>query len=170
MSRAHIVEDLEDLKEAARALDAPLVAAAVDAIVVSTEAQYWAEVFEATVRCRRELEELERLYVHYARVEGESWSAIGDYLEMSGEGARRKYGAGQKLESRLQALEDLERAEIEKLANDAKLISLRKKRDGEEVSGAVIPPDVVGQLWELQGRYLDERRELLRRAYPEAGA
>lgn len=168
MSRAHIVEDLDDLKEAADALDAPLVAAAVDAVVASTEARYWEEVFTATVRCRRELEELERLYVHYARADNEPWSAIGEYLEMSGEGARRKYGAGQKIEKRLQALDDLERAELEQLANEAKLIRLRKEREGEKVSDAVIPPEVVEQFWELQRRYVDERRELLRKAYPDA--
>ena len=69
----------------------------------------------------------------------------------------------------MQALKDRERGEIEKLANDAKLIGLRKKRDGEEVSDAVIPPEAVEQFWELQRRYLHERRELLRQADPDVG-
>lgn len=168
VSRARIVDDLDELKTAADELDAPLVAAAVDAVLALTKARYWEEVFEATVRCRHELEQLERLYVHYARVDDEPWLAIGEYLEMSGEGARRKYGAGQKLEAEMQALEDLEKTEIAQLANEAKLIRLRGAREGADASETFIPPELIEQMWDIQRRYGEERRELVRKAYPDA--
>lgn len=155
------VYGLEEVMEMARESGFPAlpeVADALDALYGWTNPD-WREVFAATQHAKEAIEHLEREAVRLARLDGLSWEEIGDELDITGQGARKRY-ARPDLEE-LEALDELHEAETEAIRAEMKLASARARNEmrsdyesDEELNRAVTRRVVIN------GGYFQRQMEL----------
>lgn len=163
------VNEIRQMRESAEELGLPAVVEVLQVLIELHHGQLWEDLFDAVTRAKQAIGDLEREAVRWARMEGETWESIGDYLGISRQGAQKRYGSTDLRE--LDELDALHRAEVEALTSEMNLAVAREKRklgdlpDDQREQLArervLADPSWFDRRMRLMRKHSEERHELL---------